>query len=324
MRHRNDYPEPLYTMPRSQAPVWSAPVSPLTQTASPISPDDPRPSEEVSGSSKRVRQDSPSAEGPAHRREAAMPPPPVDSAIEHGTIGLRYDSMPTGEPPVEYWTARQHLQAETAELDRLASHRLSDVFIFGRGSRQSVQSTGAAPAANLQQSEAIGSWVAGPTARKSRFVEDMEMLQPEPKRFRRFAGSLKKSVGNISASVKQIVGRKRSRDEDEEIIEEERCRKVARPHCATVAFVPRHVVVPLPATPTPAVAPPTPTQQRPSTDSRPAVDAEVQPFLQDVTQPDPCTRSQSPDMEWTGEERRVFGAYVRAAEGNGGIWKWIE
>lgn len=202
--------------------------------------------------------------------------------------------------------------------------RLSTMFVFGQDEKgmqpPHVKAVNDSPGAKKKRWSTHFRFSKSdlePTTTSDRQAKDAadaaEMRPPKRSRFGRF----RQSVSEISASLKQIAGRKRSREELEELAEDERALKVPR----------NESLRPEPPKPQSGKnhtsfgriwcsSPPSSAEETRALAFKLRLeDPEVRSLIPEIGRGPPVASSRDElDILWTCEERVEFGAYVRAAE----------
>lgn len=237
----------------------------------------------------------------------------------------------------------QDPHADTLPREGGIASRLSAMYIFGQGTIQAI-STAQAPAQEMPTPEPASPSIKLPSksthnlrpvitavtitnaAKEAEMAEALAQADAPPKR-RRF-DSLRRSVADISASLKQAAGRKRSREDSHHAAAEEGTAKFARKACPVAPKLPvlnTDILRPLDFSSDQQAPDDLPAE--PTCSFRPRL-LRVTRLLDVVERPSRVSYAEygqdlpSPDGDlavgWTREEREDFGAYVRAAEGEEG------
>lgn len=366
LKRRHDYPEPLYIMPRAcECAESPSSVSPMTQHTAPLLSEPqgrcPSPSsssvysrevEEDNGidvftANSQVHSDdviTPNGMATSRRREPRLRVP-CDSGIGGEREHMQYDHSSAGNPASGMEHVWEHPIVRMPAVEQQEAEGLGSVFVFGQESQQAkkMAHTEEDPIQKPKKQRwsthfwptKTGVECSAAEGSTQDADEVVEISRPKLSRFSR----IRNSVSHISASLKQLAGRKRSRDEPEEPAEAEKCFKLARkdslppvsrPHAVkeaptlrTVQWSPSSALSAVLAEPTTPPVPPSdprlpPTPSGTTWPRPPALflsDPEVVSLLNTLRQgPATCSKD---EVGWTRAERAEFGMYVRAAEDEG-------
>lgn len=237
--------------------------------------------------------------------------------------GFQYNDMRTATPPLTEENDLPRAPIETATPERTLSKRLSAMFLFGQSSPRNVAMSEAQepdmPASKRRkrsslfwQSKRDSEATAPPSPRKH--PKSPEDVPTAPSRRWRF-DSLRQSVSDLSASLKQIAGKKRSREDDDQGHDDE------QPAHKRLAGTTALANTPLPFPPLevhlpPRLSVPSPPRERPFPLRHPRVTPSgdlIELWGTQYLVPEPVGGEEY-EVPWTREERVAFGGFVRAAE----------
>lgn len=363
LSRRFDYPEPLYIPRRTPGPIGSPPVSPRTQDPVLLLAQPPATQPRPPLSSVYSREVDEYKDG-GHVTAPSRPPndtvfnsnnvPPErapivrrtnpDEQVRDSGLRVHFEAMQYGHPCYKMPASDTPFVSPTIPprkrvsfVDRPETIGSNQAIHFGSENKQ--------PEPILEDDEVQKStpkkrrWSAhfrtsktdATTAEPNRSASaphaGAEALSSKPSRFSRIG----KSVSDFSTSLKQMAGRKRSREEPDEPDESERSAKMPRidpkPPCLPpyVAHAPLSIRMFEDRSPR---APPCAQESQlptpPATPDGKLADADLWPRPLLLTDPELRAlfislgrgpfAAERDDAAWTREERTTFGVYVRAAD----------
>lgn len=255
---RFDYPEPLYTAPRSLGQLGSPPVSPLTRSLI------LEPSEPYGSCAEDALNEQPfPCDSVDDLREHAALLASVGAALSaaspqrsigklRGGIDSAIDGLPAGDTRDGHAQQHRGTQTDFAQALHAVSpnayvgtrrNRLSNIFTFGQ---ESCEDEPAQEPKKKRWPTHFWSPKSDPSSVLSDELPTGAVKAAETQRQKRSRfDSVRKSVTDLSASLKQIAGRKRSREESEEPTMHQAPVKCVRIVAPTPPQLPEPVIEPL-------------------------------------------------------------------------------